>query len=124
MPSAVAAAFAAHWTALKSRYGETVTYSSGSASVQLTAVLSQPKADQVATEESIVLESRPWTWLIDPIWPSSAPAAFATLEPSQGDTITRADGTIYQVQPSSTNGPCWRFSDGQNSFRRVYVQER
>lgn len=83
-----------------------------------------PQADQVDSDSNVTMESRSWNWLLDADWPATAPAAFAALEPSQGDTITRADGTVYQVQPSSTAGPCWRFSDGQKTFRRVYAQER
>ena len=124
MTAAIATALAAAWATTKRRNGETVTYTSGSAAVELTAVLSMPQSGQVDTQESITMESRSWNWLIDADWPANAPAAFTGLEPSQGDTITRADGTVYQVQPSSNAGPCWRYSDGQHTFRRIFCEER
>ena len=122
--SADAELFNIAWTVLKARRGESVTYTSGSASVVLTGVFSQPKANQVDGEENIVFESRAWDVLIDPTWPDNAPAAFSGLEPSQGDTITRSDGSVYQVQRSDAVDACWRYSDGQHTWRRVFVQER
>jgi hypothetical protein len=122
--SADAALFEVAWTALKARRGESVTYASGSASVVITAVFTQPKANQVDGEENIVYESRSWDMLINPTWPDDAPAAFDDLEPSQGDTVTRSDGSVYQVQPSDAIDACWRYSDGQHTWRRVFVQEQ
>lgn len=121
--SADAAIFAVAWTTLKTRRGETVTYQSGSAEVELTAVFTQPQKNQVDGEESMVFESRSWDILIDPSWPDDAPAAFTNLEPGHGDIITRSDGTTYKVQPSDPGDPVWRWSDGQHTWRRVFVEE-
>lgn len=112
------------WTTLKALRGETVRYHVGSASVELTAVFAKPDASQVDTEDNLVLESRAWDVLIDPAWPSSAPAAFSGLEPGRGHKIVRADGSTYFVQPSDSNQTCWRWSDALHTWRRVHTEAK
>ena len=51
MSHADAAALAVAWSTIKARRGVTVTYASGSDSVSLAAVFTQPEADQVDGEE-------------------------------------------------------------------------
>lgn len=123
MPSADAAIFASHWAMLKARRGEVVTYRIGSDSVELTAVMTQPKARQVDADNNVAIESKAWEFLIDPAWPADAPAAFAGVKPSHGDVIEREDGETFRVQPSSPDGPYWRWSDGQHTWRRVFAEE-
>jgi hypothetical protein len=111
------------WKAVKAQRGETVTYYSGDDSVELTAVFSRPNPQQVDGEAEIVFESRNWDVLIDPTWPSGAPAIFAAdYEPEHGDKLVRADGTAYKVQPSDSSDLCWRWADSDKTFRRVFVE--
>lgn len=124
MAHAQTAIFSATWATTKTLRGETATYQRGDSSVQLTVVFSRPNANQVDGEESIVFESRSYDALIDPDWPESAPAAFSNAEPEHGDRIVRSDGTEYVVQPSDAADACWRWSDGNRTFRRVFIEER
>lgn len=117
-------ALAANWRALKRLRGETITYSIGSQSIAITAVFTRAAASKVDGEENIVFQSRPSDILIDPTWPDDAPAAFTNAEPTTGDLVTRADGTVFQVQPSDSVNLTWRYSDGNNTFRRVFLGER
>lgn len=115
---------AATWTALKAQRGETLTYRSGSLEASVTGIISRPAAGQIDGEENLVYESRAWDVLIDPDWPVGAPAAFTRYEPLIGDEIERADGTIYKVQPSDVADATWRWSDGNHTFRRVFVEQQ
>ena len=124
MATPIAASLKAiQWKAVKAQRGETVTYHSGDDSVELTAVFSRPNPVQVDGEENIVFESRSWDVLIDPAWPSGAPAKFtSTYEPAHGEKVVRADGSTFLVQPSDSADLCWRWSDGDHTWRRVFVE--
>lgn len=124
MSHADASLLDAAWATAKAMRGEPVTYQSGSAEVELTAIFSRPEVSQVDGEENFVFTSRNWDVLIDASWPSNAPGAFSGLKPAQGDKIIRADGSEYYVQPSDATGLCWRWSDGAHTFRRVFTEER
>jgi hypothetical protein len=109
------------WRVLKAQRGERVTYYVGDYSVALTAVLTRPSAGQVDMETDATIESRAWDWLIDPN--ELIDASSERIEPSLGSKIERADGTIYRVQPSDANGLCWRWSDGQRTWRRTRTEQ-
>lgn len=109
------------WRVLKAQRGERVTYHAGSYSVELTAVLTRPTAAQVDTNEDAVIESRAWDWLIDPA--DLIDADGETIEPARGNKIERSDGTVYRIQPSDARGLCWRWSEGQHTWRRTHTEQ-
>lgn len=106
---------------LKEQRGETVTYTVAGYSIELVGVLTRPTAQQTDMAEDAVIESRAWDWLIDPA--ELLDADGEQIEPARGHKITRADGTVYLIQPSDVSDLCWRWSDGQRTWRRIHSEE-
>lgn len=123
MTTSDAELYAIAWTALKARRGEEITYHSGDESVAVTAVFTRPVEEQVDGDENIVFEKRQWDVLLDPQWPDSAPVAFTDYQPSPGDLVERADGTLFRVTPETGSDPAWRWSGSEHTWRRVFIAE-
>lgn len=109
--------------AVKAARGQVVIYTATDGSeIELTAVKTRPGGDAVEVNETALLDSREWDWIVDPTELVDANAV--AIEPLNGHTITTEDGTVYRLQPGqNADGKCWRWSDGLHTWRRVHTLE-
>jgi hypothetical protein len=108
-----------HWLTLLRQRGEPVTYTDGVVTLtNVMVVVTRPGEDQIDLSDGVSIESKQWDVLIDP---ETIKAGDVRIIPSQGHKITRADGTVYRVEPSSANRNCWRWSDAFETWRRVHT---
>lgn len=108
-----------HWLTLLRQRGEPVTYTDGVVTLtNVMVVVTRPGEDQIDLSDGVSIESKQWDILIDP---ETIKSGADRIIPSQGHKITRADGTVYRVEPSSGNRNCWKWSDGFETWRRVHT---
>ena len=108
-----------HWLTLLRQRGELVVYTDGVVTLNnVLVVVTRPGEDQLDLSEGVSIESKQWDFLIDP---ETIKAGDQRIIPSQGHKVTRADGTVYRVEPSSANRNCWRWSDAFETWRRVHT---
>jgi hypothetical protein len=108
-----------HWLTLLRQRGEPVTYTDGVVTLtSVMVVVTRPGEDQIDLSDGVSIESKQWDFLIDP---ETIKAGSVRIIPSQGHKITRGDGTVYKVEPSSGNRNCWKWSDAFETWRRVHT---
>lgn len=115
--SLLSEALDAHFTRLGVLAGEVISYSDGATTVTgVTAVKSRPRSIQIDAAESFMLSSKNWEFLV----------RYSDIgrEPKLGHTITDSSGVQYRVQPSNTTDNPWRWSDGQHTFVRIFVEQQ
>lgn len=110
-----------HWRTLLRQRGEPVTYDTGVQAIpDVMVVVTRPGEDQIDLNESTMVEGKQWDFLIDP--DSIKDPDDVRIIPQHGHKITRADGTVYVVEPGSGGARnCWRWSDGMQTWRRVHT---
>lgn len=108
-----------HWLTLLKQRGELVTYSTGVVTIaELNVVMTRPGEDQVDLSEGMTLQSKQWDFLIDP---ATLIHEGDQIIPLQGHKITRANGTVYRVEPGQSSRNCWRWSEAMHTWRRVHT---
>lgn len=107
----------AHLARLLDVAGEVISYSDGAATVSgITAVKSRPRFSQIDIAEGFVIGSKNWEFLVR--------YSDVGREPKLGHTITDSAGNEYRVQPSNPTDNPWRWSDGQQTFIRIFVEQQ
>lgn len=92
--------------------GEPVTYSAdGTNYPDIIAIPGQTENPEVSTGAQTLVASKSFDWLISK---SRIPVA----EVKRGNTITRADGSVYRVAAPS-GGACWRYSGPEEAYVRI-----
>lgn len=92
--------------------GELVTYSAdGTGYPDIVAIPGQTEAPEVSTGAQTFLASKTFDWII-------SKSRLPVVEIKRGNTITRADGSVYRVA-SSGGGACWRYSGPEEAYVRI-----
>lgn len=114
-------ALTVHIDQLLSMLGVTAAYATGSASVELVAVRSKHRISKAAFDAGFNVSSKNWDWLVrasDLVDGNGDP-----IEPNKGHSITDGEGIKYKVQPIPGEDRCYRWSDGQKTFLRIFTEE-
>lgn len=117
VPPALASQRQAFLAALRLR-GVDITYSDGTNTVELKAVKTSPRAQQLDDTDGVIFESNHWHWLVDG-------PALGGIEPQLGHTITeKVGGAVFKLQPSNPNDLPYRWSDGLKTFMRIFTEQQ
>lgn len=103
-------------TAMESVAGETVMYRVGpAAAVEITGAIAERtnQDERNATQSAMRTTHRMQWWRIR--------ASKLASPPQHNATITRSDGTVYQIK--NPDGPVWEWAEGQNTHYRICTIE-
>lgn len=102
---------------MKASASESVTYSRGSDAVSVSATPGNTITEMPVDDNGGTIQSRNVDFLID------GPDLIldsATITPRPGDRITRADGTVFEVNALGSE-PCFRRSNPHGTLLRIHA---
>lgn len=102
---------------IKANAAETVTYTRGAGSASVPATVGRTISDQPIDDSGATVKSFTIDFLIDG---DELVISSAAITPQPGDTITRSDGSVYEVTPLGTE-PCFRPSTPHGTLLRIHT---